>query len=186
MSVHGSFTREEFLQPNPLLTNARPQNQAQAQLGIGPESALALYLRTTVFTGGIPTQTRPTATFFQSFGNTTTSSFTSGSIQVTITATDSTWNTVFVAKPFLARNVPHNFSASLRADTFAPNGFKATSDLGNTAVITLTLPQGYSFTSASGSFLTQIPEPASASLLLASGLLTLTLNRKKQIRTQNS
>jgi hypothetical protein len=52
-------------------------------------------------------------------------------------------------------------------------------DFSNTASVTLTMPDGATFVSESGVFLSAVPEPASA-LLLALGLVALPLLRRKR------
>lgn len=59
--------------------------------------------------------------------------------------------------------------------------FDATSDYGDTDGVTLSLPSGVTFTSASNVFLTQAPEPAGWTLLLSAlGMLGFTLRRRRR------
>ena len=54
-------------------------------------------------------------------------------------------------------------------------------DAGHTAQISLQLPPGFTFTSDSGVFLTQVPEPSTV-LLLTSGLLAIAATRRRRCR----
>ncbi len=79
--------------------------------------------------------------------------------------------------------VPIAFYAQIGvADRGAPVGMTATADFSHTAQAAVVMPAGYSFTSASGHFLTTpVPEPASGVLMLA-GCAGLAWMRRTTLR----
>jgi hypothetical protein len=86
--------------------------------------------------------------------------------------------------------VPTNTPISLNvqfdlAFTQLTPGVRAQADFGHTATLSMALPAGYSFTSASGLLLTAAPVPEPSTLgLTAMGLVALQLRRRRTRRAQ--
>jgi hypothetical protein len=100
-----------------------------------------------------------------------------GNTSLTATVNVLTSNPIVFVQSFLSVNADNcrngypNCSMNL-------NGI---ADAGHTAQISLQLPPGFTFTSDSGVFLTQVPEPNTA-WLLTSGLLAIATTRRRRCR----
>lgn len=82
-------------------------------------------------------------------------------------------------------NLGFTFSAAIDLQTFIyPVGLNAEIDASHTARVSYTLPSGYTLGSASGVFLTAVPEPSTAALALAGGLLLAWRARAAARRTR--
>jgi len=95
---------------------------------------------------------------------------------------------LLVLTAMVPRNTPITLNTQLNLvfDQLTP-GVRAQADFSKTATLSIELPQGYSYTSASGKLLTAsaVPEP-SAFALMGLGLAALQIRRRQLIRSQSA
>ncbi len=93
--------------------------------------------------------------------------------------TEGTVDATLVHTVFVAPNTPFGIQAVLRGTALGSEGSSLNIDASHTGLLHAELPAGYSFSSASGGFLTAVPLPATGGLLAAAvGVLGLLRRRR--------